>query len=100
MAVSIKYEFSRIESKVTDLEYQIETAKNIDGDIDEDMKRIFLSIHLDLKNKLDDIEDRKRKDEEESEVVFLKEVTAKEASLSYCTSCKKCATLNSTEKSF
>ena len=43
--------------------------------------------------------DRKQ-DEEESEVVFLKEVTAKEASLSYCTSCKKCATLNSTEKSF
>ena len=60
----------------------------------------LISAILTLKKILDDVEDRKREDEEESEVIFLREVFAEEAYLSYCTGCEICATLNKKEKFF
>ena len=60
MAATIESQISRIESQIFSLQSQIETVKNIDGRIDEEMKRIFKSIYLDLKNKLDILESMKK----------------------------------------
>ena len=128
MAATIISQISRFESQIFSLQSQIETVKNIDGRIDEEMKRIFKSIYLDLKNKLDILESMKKanlgitsdkefnklyqKNEEEQRQsqskkgeVVLKKVTGKEFKkvkgyLSHCPGCKICATLNETEKSF
>ena len=129
MAATIESQISRIESQIFSLQSQIETVKNIDGRIDEEMKRIFKSIYLDLKNKLDILESMKKanlgitsdkkfnkllyqKNEEEQcqsrgkkGKVILKKVTGKKFKkvkgyLSHCPGCKICATLNETEKSF
>ena len=60
MAATIESQISRIESQIFSLKSQIETIKNIDGHIDEEMRRIFKSIYLDLKNKLDVLESMKK----------------------------------------
>ena len=60
MAATIESQISRIESQIFSLKSQIETVKNIDGRIDEDIRRIFKSIYLDLKNKLDILESMKK----------------------------------------